>query len=271
MYASLTSALVDLEVVANEINDGLHKKEARLRVVEVQAHLEGCTIPLVTPTRYHVLDGPLSKKYNNVGFKMNLFKMYHFFLFNDMMMYTTLPNAKGDCRLKYILPLIDMQVINIQDGALTKDVKYAFELRGSVKSFVVHAVSEAEKQDWVAKLHAQIEQVKTKKQNVRANANANAVHRTVHSAMSAGAYAGAGAGGGGGAAAGGSKPGSHPQLFTRSLTAAVGSGSGTGSGHHSPIGSHSPKGGNSAANSRHHSWHDHHIPVTGFGVDDSDD
>jgi len=187
IYIGIQSALNDLEIVAVEINDGLHKKEARLRVVEVQAHLEGCSIPLVTPTRYHVLDGPLNKKYNNTGFKMASFKKYWFFLFNDMMMYTTVPNAKGDCRLKYILPLMDMSVVNIADGILGKDLKYAFELKGSVKTFVVHAFSEDEKQEWLSKLEQAIDNIKTKRARIPFQLTGASTSRTISSTSGAGA------------------------------------------------------------------------------------
>ncbi len=76
LYANLKIATDQIEKVANEINTSIHMREARQRVISVQNHLENCTMPLVTPTRYHVKDGPLNKKYNNSSFKISSFNRY---------------------------------------------------------------------------------------------------------------------------------------------------------------------------------------------------
>ncbi len=67
----------------------------------------------------------------------------------------------GNCKLKYILPLEDMEVLDIPDGTITK-INNAFELKGSVKSITVHAASAQEKQQWMQAIQEQITNLKSK-------------------------------------------------------------------------------------------------------------
>lgn len=68
------------------------------------------------------------------------------FLFNDLLIYTTVPNARGFCKCKYSLPLHDMELADVSN---TDKVAHAFEIKGSVKSFVVMASSAADKLAWM--------------------------------------------------------------------------------------------------------------------------
>jgi hypothetical protein len=172
MHASLTTALEHIEKVAGHVNDSVSMREARLRVLDVQEHLEGLTTSLVTPTRYDVKDGGLRKRYNNSSLmKFIPFKKYWFFLFNDMLMYTTVPSASGNCKLKYILPLIDMKIADVSDGTIPK-TDYVFEIQGSVKSFQVAADSKEDKDGWMKALNETIDALQKNKstlKNVAAN------------------------------------------------------------------------------------------------------
>lgn len=152
-FPGLNKALEQVSKVAAEINDSFAKREARARVVEVHNHVEG--VPdLVTPTRWHIKDGLLSKKFNKKGLHLNSFKKYWFFLFNDMLMYTTVPNKSGNCKLKYRMPLLDTTTVDLPDE---KDQKNLFQIQSaSVKSFVVAAGTPQEKQDWMRVLNENI-------------------------------------------------------------------------------------------------------------------
>ena len=113
---SLKDAITSFSKVATEINESIRDKEARDRVVTCSRHVEGLPYDLVTPARRHIKDSALIKRYNNAKFKLATSKKYWFFLFNDILMYTTVPNARGDCRMKYILPLIDTTVADIGEN-----------------------------------------------------------------------------------------------------------------------------------------------------------
>jgi hypothetical protein len=96
---------------------------------------------------------------------------YWFFLFNDLLIYTTPPSSvSGNCKLKHHLNLIDMVVRDLPDTVRLRrrrrrrrtcvahcslaqaEQRFAFEIQGKPKSFVVYAASEQEKQDWMLDL-----------------------------------------------------------------------------------------------------------------------
>ena len=76
-----------------------------------------------------------------------------------MLLYTTVPDSKGFCKAKQMLPLIEMSLEDIADGTL-KAMNFAFHIKTSVKSFTVHATSVEEKQEWMEFLSAQIDMLK---------------------------------------------------------------------------------------------------------------
>lgn len=142
----IRTALAGVEAVALDINESFRRAEARARVLEIAAHIEGISAEeLVTPHRFFVKDGPLDKKYNHSQFRLSEWNAYHFFLFSDLLLYTTLPSAKGFCKLKYSLPLHDTDVADVAQA----QVDHAFEVRGPVKAFVVRAASAADKAAWM--------------------------------------------------------------------------------------------------------------------------
>lgn len=147
MYTLLHKVVNDIGQVADQINESFRLKEARERVLEVQEHLLDCDITLVAPNRYHIKDGPLLKKFNKTSMRLNKFKRYWFFLFNDMLMYTTVPTAKGYMKVKYTLPLEDMDIASVDDR--TKEM-YGVQLSSeSVKSFLVLCETQEEKEEWM--------------------------------------------------------------------------------------------------------------------------
>eukprot|EP00808_Paulinella_micropora_P024625 g1529.t1 len=102
----------------------------------------------------HVLDGPLEKQFNNKGLHLRAWKKYWFFLFNDLLMYTTVPSAKGKCKVKYQLPLVSMEVKEADSGSKKK---FGFEILSNVKSFFLAASSPAERDKWIQALRDHIE------------------------------------------------------------------------------------------------------------------
>lgn len=144
--SGIRTALAGVEAVALDINESFRRAEARARVLEIAAHIEGISAEeLVTPHRFFVKDGQLDKKYNHSQFKLSEFNSYHFFLFSDLLLYTTSLSAKGFCKLKYSLPLHESDVADVAQS----QVEHAFEIRGPVKAFVVRAASAADKAAWM--------------------------------------------------------------------------------------------------------------------------
>jgi len=144
--------------IANDINESFRKKEARLRVVEVQDHLEGGKV-LVTPTRYHLKDGCL-KKMNKSTLTLSNFKKCWFFLFNDLLVWTTVPNSKGNCKLKYMFELIDMSIKDVADNpAKNKDFVFMFDIKAKERQFRVGCSNEADKKEWMDLLNEYIKNV----------------------------------------------------------------------------------------------------------------
>jgi len=155
MRSDLKVALDQFDHIANDINESFRRKEARLRVIEVQEHLEGGK-NLVTPTRYHLKDGCL-RKMNKSALSLSTFKKCWFFLFNDLLIWTTIPNSKGNCKLKYMLELMDMTVKDVADNiAKNKEYVHMFEIQTKAKSFRVGCSAENDKKEWMDLLNEHI-------------------------------------------------------------------------------------------------------------------
>ncbi len=67
-------------------------------------------------------------------------------MFNDVLLYTTVPNSEGFCKGKHMLPLINMELKDIPDTATSQ---FTFEMIGSKKNILVQASSSADKYQWM--------------------------------------------------------------------------------------------------------------------------
>lgn len=163
MASGIKKTLQYIENIVNDIKTSFDEKESRLRVIEIQAHIE-YNPPLVIPSRRYVRDGMLSKKYSEPEFRfLGQFKKHWFFLFNDIIIYTSMPNSKGYCKLKRALPLTNMTINDIPKPSDTGLV--GFELVNTVKTISVFAVSQEEKNSWVKSLEENINKLKNNKPN----------------------------------------------------------------------------------------------------------
>lgn len=163
--ASIHAALELIESVASDINASFSRGESRAKLLSLAAHIEGIpdSDPLLTPHRLYIRDGPLTKRYNNSRLKLSESKVYQFYLFSDLILYTTLPSARGYCKMKYSLPLREVEVAELTDdpsaaaaGAAGSAAsvsqllpELSFEIRGPIKSFIVMAASPTEKREWL--------------------------------------------------------------------------------------------------------------------------
>jgi len=150
MSTELKKGLKQLEDIANKVNASFDEKESRLRVVQIQSHLDYPN--LITPTRKHIMDGMLRKKNTS---SLKKFTKCWFFLFNDMLMYTTVPTAKGHCKTRHALPLMEMSVHDVGDIHTSK-TWFGFEIKNLVKTIAVYTSSREDKEKWLKALQENI-------------------------------------------------------------------------------------------------------------------
>eukprot|EP00457_Paulinella_chromatophora_P003890 gb/GEZN01003898.1/.p1 GENE.gb/GEZN01003898.1/~~gb/GEZN01003898.1/.p1 ORF type:complete len:600 (-),score=59.67 gb/GEZN01003898.1/:237-2036(-) len=166
MRHNLLDLTQKLDALAESINISFRENEARQRVVQIQALLEPSklgVVDIVTPHRTHVLDGPLEKQFNNKSMHLFAWKKYWFFLFNDLLMYTTVPSAKGKCKVKYQLPLVNMEVKEADAGRK----RFGFEIKSSVKSFFLAASSPQEREKWIQSMSDHIVMTQKKRATLK--------------------------------------------------------------------------------------------------------
>lgn len=114
--ADMISAKEKIGNIANAINASLHQKENQIKVAAIQARFERDSRyqDLATPTRYLVREGPLKKRYGKGTRHLASSTVYHFFLFNDVLVYADFSkNVIGrgvTYKLKHLLPIADMTV-----------------------------------------------------------------------------------------------------------------------------------------------------------------
>lgn len=153
----LIRALEKAEDVALGVNGALTLTEQQSRVFQIQTMLHPF-VELVIPARCHILDGPLKKKINRKTIGSDWNELW-FFLFSDVLMYTTLPNHKKLIRMKHMIPLDDMTINDVEDK---KKKKYLMELKWSTKTVTIQAASQEEKTEWLTCLNMAIRELAAK-------------------------------------------------------------------------------------------------------------
>jgi len=161
-WSIMNSTLEQLTALADHLTQAAQMREAQNRVIDIQGRLEGGKLDLITTTRYHIRDGPLKKKYNKTSFHRAEWQDYWFFMFNDGLLYTTVPNpSTGKCKPKFLLPFVSMRVVDIPDST-SLGQKYLFELSGSTKTVLLQAPSQKDKEDWIEALRDFVDSEKRK-------------------------------------------------------------------------------------------------------------
>ena len=92
-------ALSNVNAISKQLEDFMHMSEARAKVVEIQEKIFKSKVTFVKPTRYCVRIGTLKKYYGswhadddpNAKVRKARSREYLFILFNDMLLYSTLP------------------------------------------------------------------------------------------------------------------------------------------------------------------------------------
>jgi len=134
----MIGALHTAQDVALDVNASLDVSEQHSRVFQIQMMLDPF-VELVTTNRSHIRDGHLKKKLNRKSLLHDWTDVW-FFLFSDIFMYTTLPNAKKSVRVKQICPLTDL-VVNSKD-------KDKLVIEWSKKQIILRCKSTQEREEW---------------------------------------------------------------------------------------------------------------------------
>jgi len=136
------------------------------KVLHIQKMLEKDRryMDLATPTRILVYKGVIKKRYVKSSRHLAGAKFYHFFVFNDILMYAAtplgaIPKSKDSegrrLKLKHVLPLSDMSVTTVPAKP-----EFDVKTRSKGKSFTVICANYTERDEWVSVLQRAIEGTK---------------------------------------------------------------------------------------------------------------
>eukprot|EP01119_Soliformovum_irregulare_P010085 TRINITY_DN2464_c0_g1_i1.p1 TRINITY_DN2464_c0_g1~~TRINITY_DN2464_c0_g1_i1.p1 ORF type:complete len:1117 (-),score=381.50 TRINITY_DN2464_c0_g1_i1:42-3215(-) len=144
-YENLGKALSKLEAITSYVNEAKRHEESLSKIIEIQSILQGCD-NLVAPTRKFIREGTLVFYKNGSG------HTYHFFLFNDLLLYAKKTLAKkSSLNFRGKMSLHGCLVNASPD---VKDIKNAFRLgpvnvKSDVKPIIVGCSSPRERDIWV--------------------------------------------------------------------------------------------------------------------------
>lgn len=163
---SLVKAMTQVKRVADDINLSFRRREQREKVAQIAARISKdasgllAREQLVTSSRYYVYEGPLFKRYSKNSKHLSKYEKYYFYLFNDILMYCSMPSnvEKGKLKVHNVLKLSSMTVHS--DGEPDDKRRWAWEMHTDTKSFTVAAESQTEMAKWLELLRHYITQTK---------------------------------------------------------------------------------------------------------------
>lgn len=138
--------LLKAETTAHRIEQNAEFITMRDKVADIQRRLHfpnpnESGLKLVTPTRYLVHSGEIKKKLVKARLGSQ-YKTYMFYVFNDMAMYTSVPD-----KLKRIVPKRCMPMVGMKAESDEKDVN--FHIDSMVKNVQFKAATKDERDQWV--------------------------------------------------------------------------------------------------------------------------
>jgi hypothetical protein len=146
--------LTKVEEIAAQLEDMMEMSEAREKVVQIQEKVFKGKVALVSPRRYCVRIGALAKIHESKS-GSNSQKKYLFVLFNDLLIYSTIPDKARSAQLRAEIPLEDIGLENIPDD---DNQQYAFKIVSAKRAMVIIASNQKEKDDWLADLRNSVGQ-----------------------------------------------------------------------------------------------------------------
>ncbi len=151
---NLQEAIEVINKITHEVNQNIETAAAKKEVFFLQEIIFKNKINLITSSRYCVRYCILAKLFRSKKVIDSKKKDYLFILFDDCLCYANISRDKT-ATLKHALPLGGAQIQDIPDSA---NLKNAFFIKTSHKSFVVSAPNPALKNGWMVdiEIHAQI-------------------------------------------------------------------------------------------------------------------
>jgi hypothetical protein len=158
-FNSLSQTLITMKTVANDINESIKEHQNYLKILEIQSKFMNCP-PLVEPHRKYIRDGILIKICRKER------KRRWFVLFNDILIYgVPLAFPADRYMLSQKVELVNTRFEDIPDDP-SKQITNAFKISSNSKSFIVLAISQAEKFDWLVDLTTRSSQAKKRRETM---------------------------------------------------------------------------------------------------------
>lgn len=169
----LACALAAVQRSLADINSAILAGENVALLTKLQDRFVGSAkeVDIVKPRRALVKEGPL-KRQTRSGVSS-----YYFHCFSDVLLYSEV-TVHGKYRIHRRLPLVTMQVLDT-------GVPLQLEVRSPIKSFVVIAASEAEKDDWLEEVTLAIKSAEKEEVQREEMMNAAAAAAAMHDATAA--------------------------------------------------------------------------------------
>lgn len=164
--ADMRAAKEKIGHIANAINQSLHAKENHLKVLAIQGQFEKDSRyqEFAMPTRYLIRDGPLKKRYSSGSRHLASSTVYHFFLFNDILIYAEASKnvlGKQRFKLKHIVPLAGMTAEAKNTNGKNKDIAVTVGSGStSGKTFDLSCADSADRDSWLAAIQSAIDRLR---------------------------------------------------------------------------------------------------------------
>ena len=151
--AELRKSLEKVENISLQINSRMKEFERRETVKKIERKFEGSNVKILEPHRQFIREGKLWKVCRNKD------KLYHFFLFNDIVIYAS-PYGRG-YKFHNQLPINAAFRIDVMEDATNYGVEKngrIFSIVSEKKSFVVYSDTAQECKKWVEEFKLCIEE-----------------------------------------------------------------------------------------------------------------
>eukprot|EP00475_Leptophrys_vorax_P037305 TRINITY_DN6411_c0_g2_i1.p1 TRINITY_DN6411_c0_g2~~TRINITY_DN6411_c0_g2_i1.p1 ORF type:complete len:660 (+),score=172.52 TRINITY_DN6411_c0_g2_i1:102-1982(+) len=149
------TALTKVEEIAAQIESMMEMSEAREKVVQIQEKVFKNRVALVSPRRYCIRIAVLAKLHESKSGSSS-HKKYLFILFNDLLIYSTVPDKARSAQLRAEIPLEDVALENMPDE---DNLANAFRIVGPKRSITLFANNPKEKDDWLGDIRSCVRQL----------------------------------------------------------------------------------------------------------------
>ncbi|BFU18258.1 Rho guanine nucleotide exchange factor, putative [Entamoeba histolytica HM-1:IMSS-B] len=144
-YPKIEVALKEMKKLTDSANKAIVAAERRRRLFLIEGRISGFSGKLVEPHRCFIKEGMLMKVCRKT------IKPRYFYLFNDILIY-----GIGDSNNMVISQVVDVANIVVKN---VEESVNGFELFTNKKSFVVYAIDQNEKQEWMDEINKAVEKM----------------------------------------------------------------------------------------------------------------